>query len=58
MPTKVPCHPLYFGMIAAIFIIVVSRRSKLDVHHRMIPLTVPPRGKLRSKISYVENGTR
>ena len=28
MPAKVPCHPLNFGTVAAIFINVVSRYSK------------------------------
>ena len=31
MPTKIPCHPLNFGTVAAIFINVVSRYGKLDM---------------------------
>ena len=48
MPTKVPCHPLNFGTVVAIFINVVARYSKLDMRYRMRPLTAPPGGKLRS----------
>ena len=33
MPTKVPCHPLNFGTVAATFINVVSRYSKLDMRY-------------------------
>ena len=42
MPTKVYCHPFNFETVAAIFISVVSRYSKLDICYRMRPLTVPP----------------
>ena len=58
MPTKVTRHPLNFGTVAAIFINVVSRHSKLDMRDRMRPLTAPSHGKLRGKLSYLENGTR
>ena len=47
-PTKVPCHPLKFGTIAAIFINVVFRYSKMDMRYRMRPLTAPLGGKLWS----------
>ena len=42
MPTKVPRHPLNFGLVAAIFINVVSRYSKLDMRYRMRLLIAPP----------------
>ena len=48
MPTKVPCHPLNFGTVAAIFINVVSRYNKLDMRYRMIPFKAPIVEKLRS----------
>ena len=48
MPTKVPCHPLNFGTVAATFINMVSRYSKLDMRYQMRPLTVPQDGKLWS----------
>ena len=34
MPTKIPCHPLNFGTVDAIFINVVSKYSKLDMHYK------------------------
>ena len=58
MPIKVPCYPLNFTMVAAIFINVVSRYSKLDMRYQMRPLTASPGGKLRNSYSYLENGTR
>ena len=48
MPTKVSCHPLNFGRVAAFFINMVSRYSKLDMCYPMRLLTVPPGGKLQS----------
>ena len=48
MPAKVPSHPLYLETVAAIFINMVSRYSKLDMFYRMRPFTVPPGEKLRS----------
>ena len=47
LPTKVPCHLLNFGTVAAIFMNVVSRYSKLDIRYRMRPLPVSPGRKLQ-----------
>ena len=58
MLTKVPCHPLNFRTVAAIFIKVVSKYSKLDIFYRMTPLAASPGGKLRNLLLYLENGTR
>ena len=48
VPTKVPCHPLNFRMVATIFTNMVSRYSKLDMHNQMKLLTAPLGRKLRS----------
>ena len=58
MPTKVPYHPLNFGTVAAIFINVVSRYSKLDMCYQMRLLTAPPGLEWLSKLSYLKNERR